>query len=77
MTFAKSHCGKRLHKARGIDIATDEVFVSDGAKSDCSNILDLFSLDNRIAVQDPVYPVYVDSNVIDGRAGRAPSQRQL
>ncbi|HEY8423305.1 MAG TPA: LL-diaminopimelate aminotransferase [Clostridia bacterium] len=59
------------YKARGIDISVDEVFVSDGAKSDCSNILDLFSPDNRIAVQDPVYPVYVDTNVIDGRAGRA------
>ncbi|HEY8419455.1 MAG TPA: LL-diaminopimelate aminotransferase [Clostridia bacterium] len=59
------------YKARGVDISTDEVFVSDGAKSDISNILDLFSPDNRIAVQDPVYPVYVDSNVIDGRAGRA------
>ncbi|HEY8443612.1 MAG TPA: LL-diaminopimelate aminotransferase [Clostridia bacterium] len=59
------------YKARGVDISVDEVFVSDGAKSDVSNILDLFSPDNRIAVQDPVYPVYVDSNVIDGRAGRA------
>ncbi|HEY8389361.1 MAG TPA: LL-diaminopimelate aminotransferase [Clostridia bacterium] len=58
------------YRARGIDISVDEIFVSDGAKSDCSNILDLFSIDNRIAVQDPVYPVYVDSNVIDGRAGR-------
>lgn len=58
------------YKSRNIDISADEIFVSDGAKSDCSNILDLFSIDNRIAVQDPVYPVYVDSNVIDGRAGR-------
>ncbi|HHW89819.1 MAG TPA: LL-diaminopimelate aminotransferase [Clostridiales bacterium] len=59
------------YKVRGVDISKDEIFVSDGAKSDCSNILDLFSVDNRIAVQDPVYPVYVDSNVIEGRAGRA------
>jgi LL-diaminopimelate aminotransferase len=59
------------YKARGVNISVNEIFVSDGAKSDVSNILDLFSPDNRIAVQDPVYPVYVDSNVIDGRAGRA------
>ncbi len=58
------------YRSRGVDISEDEIFVSDGAKSDCSNILDLFSIDNKIAVQDPVYPVYVDSNVIDGRAGR-------
>lgn len=54
---------------KGIDISADEVFVSDGAKTDCSNIVDLFSLDNIIAVCDPVYPVYVDSNVIAGRGG--------
>lgn len=54
---------------KGIDISADEIFVSDGAKTDCSNIVDLFSLDNIIAVCDPVYPVYVDSNVIAGRGG--------
>jgi len=56
-------------KARGVDIAPDEVFVSDGAKSDSGNIGDIFSVDNKIAVCDPVYPVYVDSNVMDGRTG--------
>ncbi len=56
-------------KARGVDIAIDEVFVSDGAKSDCGNIGDIFARDNRVAVCDPVYPVYVDSNAIEGRAG--------
>lgn len=55
---------------RGIKISADEIFVSDGAKTDCSNIVDLFSLDNAIAVCDPVYPVYVDSNVIAGRGGK-------
>ncbi len=55
--------------ARGIDIASDEVFVSDGAKSDCGNIVDLLDIDNVIAVCDPVYPVYVDSNAMAGRAG--------
>ena len=56
-------------KARGVDIAPDEVFVSDGAKSDSGNIGDIFSVDNKIAVCDPVYPVYVDANVMDGRTG--------
>ena len=56
-------------KARGVDIAPDEVFVSDGAKSDSGNMGDIFSVDNKIAVCDPVYPVYVDANVMDGRTG--------
>ena len=56
-------------KSRGVDIALDEVFVSDGAKSDSGNIGDIFSVDNKIAVCDPVYPVYVDANVMDGRTG--------
>ncbi|HAR91505.1 MAG TPA: LL-diaminopimelate aminotransferase [Eubacterium sp.] len=56
-------------KARGVDIAPDEVFVSDGAKSDSGNIGDIFAVDNKIAVCDPVYPVYVDANVMDGRTG--------
>ena len=55
--------------ARGVDIDIDEIFVSDGAKSDCGNIGDLFSVDNKIAVCDPVYPVYVDANTMDGRSG--------
>lgn len=57
------------YKARGIDLEKTELFVSDGAKSDCGNIGDIFSLDNRVAVCDPVYPVYVDTNVMMGRAG--------
>jgi LL-diaminopimelate aminotransferase len=54
---------------RGIDIAADEIFISDGAKCDCGNIQELFSLDTKIAVGDPVYPVYVDTNVMAGRTG--------
>ena len=54
---------------RGVKIGTDEVFVSDGAKSDTANIQELFDIDSSIAVTDPVYPVYVDSNVMAGRAG--------
>ena len=56
-------------KARGVDIDLDEIFVSDGAKSDSGNIGDIFSVDNKIAVCDPVYPVYVDTNVMEGRTG--------
>lgn len=55
--------------SRGISMKADEIFVSDGAKSDCGNIGDIFSRDNIVAVCDPVYPVYVDSNAIEGRAG--------
>ena len=57
------------YAARGVNIEKDEIFLSDGAKSDCGNIGDLFSVDNKIAVCDPVYPVYVDSNAMAGRAG--------
>lgn len=56
-------------KQRGIDIEADEIFVSDGAKSDCGNIGDILGLKNIVAVTDPVYPVYVDTNVMSGRAG--------
>ncbi|QHT60372.1 LL-diaminopimelate aminotransferase [Paenibacillus lycopersici] len=58
------------YKARGIDIAANEVFVSDGSKCDVGNIQEIFSQDAVIAVQDPVYPVYVDTNVMAGRSGR-------
>lgn len=56
-------------QSRGTDIAPDEIFVSDGAKSDTGSIGDIFSVDNTVAVCDPVYPVYVDTNVMAGRAG--------
>jgi LL-diaminopimelate aminotransferase len=56
-------------RARGCDIADDEIFISDGAKSDSANIQEIFAKDSKIAVCDPVYPVYVDSNVMAGRCG--------
>ena len=59
------------YKPYGIEIGMDEVFVSDGAKSDVGNIQELFSEDNIIAITDPVYPVYLDSNVMGGRTGQA------
>lgn len=55
----------------GADIEADEVFVSDGAKCDSANIQSIFAVDNKVAVQDPAYPVYVDSNVMAGRTGEA------
>lgn len=57
------------YKRRGVEIRDDEIFVSDGAKSDCGNIGDIFDVDNIVAVCDPVYPVYVDTNAMAGRAG--------
>ena len=55
------------YKSFGVAVAADEIFVSDGAKSDCGNIGDIFSKDNVVLVTDPVYPVYVDSNIMAGR----------
>ena len=58
------------YKSRNIDIDIDEIFVSDGAKCDCGNIVDIFSIDNKVAITDPVYPVYLDTNVMSGRSGK-------
>lgn len=57
------------YRSRGIELSSDEVFVSDGSKCDVGNIQEIFSQDSVVAVQDPVYPVYVDTNVMAGRAG--------
>ncbi len=59
------------YRSRGMDIADDEIFVSDGSKCDSGNILDIFGHQNKIAVSDPVYPVYVDTNVMAGHTGPA------
>lgn len=67
--FLRAAIEEHDYRARGIDISKDEVFISDGAKSDTANIVDLFSNDVRLAITDPVYPVYVDSNVLAGRTG--------
>ncbi len=61
------------YQQRGCQIRAEEVFISDGSKCDSSNILDILGTDNRIAVTDPVYPVYVDSNVMSGRTGEMDS----
>ena len=67
--FLRSAIADHDYKKRGCDISADEIFVSDGAKSDSGNIGDIFSVDNKIAVCDPVYPVYVDTNAMAGRTG--------
>ena len=65
--FLKSALASYYKKTSDVELELDEIFVSDGAKSDIGNILDIFSNDNVIAVTDPVYPVYVDTNVMAGR----------
>ncbi len=65
--FLKDKIVECDYKKRGIDIALDEVFVSDGAKCDTGNIVDILSKDNVVAITDPVYPVYLDTNIMSGR----------
>lgn len=67
--FLRDAIAENDYRARGINIAADEIFVSDGAKSDTGNIGDLLAADNVVALTDPVYPVYADTNVMAGRAG--------
>lgn len=67
--FLRKAAADNDYKARGCDISPDEIFISDGAKGDCGNIQEIFSKECRVAVCDPVYPVYVDTNVMAGRAG--------
>lgn len=67
--FLREAIAKHDYQALGIDISADEIFISDGAKSDLGNIGDILSTDCRVAVTDPVYPVYVDTNAMAGRAG--------
>ena len=69
--FLRHAIAENDYRARGIEVADDEVFVSDGSKCDCGNILDIFGSGNRIALMDPVYPVYVDTNVMAGHTGPA------
>src|SRR6202048_2911600 len=71
--FLRHTIAENDYRARGLQVADDEIFVSDGSKCDCGNILDIFGHQNRIAVMDPVYPVYVDTNVMAGHTGEADS----
>ena len=67
--FLREKIAKEDFQARGADISADEIFVSDGAKCDTGNILDILALDIKTAIPDPVYPVYLDTNVMAGRTG--------
>ncbi|MEX0728631.1 MAG: LL-diaminopimelate aminotransferase [Planctomycetaceae bacterium] len=69
--FLRTAIAKNDYASRGCEVDADEIFVSDGSKCDTGNILDIFGLDNVVAVTDPVYPVYVDTNVMAGRTGPA------
>jgi LL-diaminopimelate aminotransferase len=62
---------EKAYKPLGVDLKKSEIFISDGSKCDCANILDIFALDNKVAICDPVYPVYNDTNVMVGRTGEA------
>lgn len=75
--FLRSAIVKNDFEARGAKVSIDEIFVSDGAKSDSGNIQEIFSSDNKIAVCDPVYPVYVDTNVMAGRTGSFNKETEL
>jgi LL-diaminopimelate aminotransferase len=69
--FLRAEIAAHDFGSRGVKVAVDEVFVSDGGKSDSANLQEIFAPDCVIAVMDPVYPVYADSNVVAGRTGRA------
>ena len=68
-SFLRNVIAEKDYRSRGCEVSPDEIFISDGAKCDCGNIQEIFGAENRIAVCDPVYPVYVDSNVMGGRTG--------
>ena len=65
--FLRNAIVENDYKTRGVAIESDEIFVSDGAKCDCGNIVDIFGKDNKVAITDPVYPVYLDTNIMSGR----------
>src|SRR5688572_27018403 len=69
--FLRKAIAQNDYRERGMEVADDEIFVSDGSKCDCGNILDVLGHQNRIAMMDPVYPVYVDTNVMAGHTGPA------
>jgi LL-diaminopimelate aminotransferase len=72
--FLRQAIARNDYRERGLEVADDEVFVSDGSKCDCGNILDILGEQNKIAMMDPVYPVYVDTNVMAGHTGTADAE---
>ncbi len=69
--FLREVIAKKDYQDRGINISADEIFISDGSKCDTGNIVEIFDQESNVAVSDPVYPVYVDTNVMHGRSGKA------
>src|SRR6266545_3189204 len=69
--FLRAAIARNDFHDRGLEVADDEIFVSDGSKCDCGNILDVLGHQNKVAISDPVYPVYVDTNVMAGHTGAA------
>ena len=67
--FLREKIAEYNYKHRGLNVEADEIFISDGSKCDCGNIQEIFGLNNKIAIADPVYPVYLDTNVMAGRTG--------
>ena len=72
--FLRNKIVEMDYRKLGVDISPDEVFISDGAKCDCGNIVDIFSINNKVAITDPVYPVYLDTNIMSGRTGNYNSE---
>lgn len=73
--FLRGAILKNEYESRGVQLELNEIFISDGAKSDCGNIGDILGIQNTVAITDPVYPVYIDSNVMSGRAGMWKNER--
>ena len=72
--FLREKIVRNDYEKRGVQISVDEIFVSDGAKCDCGNIGDILGIQNKVAITDPVYPVYLDTNVMAGRSGNFNSE---
>lgn len=75
--FLREKISKYDYKSRGVEISPDEIFVSDGSKCDVANILDILGNENRVAITDPVYPVYLDTNVMIGSAGKYDEEKGM
>ena len=75
--FLRTAIAQHDYRDHGLAISDDEIFVSDGSKCDCGYILDILGHQNRIAITDPVYPVYVDTNVMAGHTGPIAQRRSL
>ena len=75
--FLREAIIKNDYNTRGVELDLDEIFVSDGAKCDCGNIVDIFAQENKVAITDPVYPVYLDTNVMSGRTADFDEKKEM